>query len=93
MVDATEIAGFVTGLLLAVVGGLGALDVFGGTVAGAMEWTGIAWLLLVLFVGGGGLAAYAGALLAGELVEAVTGGGLGDRTKQVDASRIGDLID
>lgn len=93
MVDAKAVAGLVTGLLLVLVGGLGALVVFVGTIAGAMEWTWVAWLLLLLFVGGVGLATYAGVVLAGDLLDSVSGDGLGGLTEGLKASRLTELID
>jgi|GEM_PF-3462222 len=93
MVDATSVAAVVTGALLAIVGGLGSLAVLIGTLAGVLEWTGVAWLLVLGFVVGAGLLADGAVDLASDLWRAVSDGDLGGLTDEVDASRLRHLID
>lgn len=87
MADAKLVAALVTGGLFAAIGGIGSLAVLVGALLGLVEWTAAGWILLVLFVGGAGLATYAGVALADEF----TGGeGLTDR---VDPHRLLELVD
>ena len=93
MVDARSVAAVVTGALLAILGGLGAVVVLVGTLAGVMEWTTVAWLLLLGFVVGAGLLTYGAVALAGDLWAVVADGDLGGLTEDVDASRLRHLVD
>lgn len=93
MVDSKAVAAIVTGGLLAILGGLGTLVVLVGTLAGVMEWSTVAWLLLVGFVVGAGLLTYGAVDLAGDLWGAVSEGDLGGLTDEFDASRIRHLLD
>jgi len=93
MVDATSVAAVVTGALLAILGGLGSLVVLVGALAGVMEWTTVAWLLLLGFVVGTGLLTYGAVALAGDIWGAVVEGDLGGLTEDLGASRLRHLID
>lgn len=93
MVDPKAVAALVTGVLLAAVGGLGTLVVLVGALAGVMEWTGVAWLLVLAFVAGGGLTAFGAVALADALWDAVSGGDIGALTEEFDASRLRQLVD
>jgi len=93
MVDARSVAAVVTGALLAILGGLGAVVVLVGTLAGVMEWTTVAWLLLLGFVVGAGLLTYGAVALAGDLWAVVADGDLGGLSEDVDASRLRHLVD
>jgi len=93
MVDARSVAAVVTGALLAILGGLGAVVVLVGTLAGVVEWTTVAWLLVLGFVVGAGLLTYGAVALAGDLWAVVADGDLGGLTEDVDASRLRHLVD
>lgn len=93
MVDAKSVAALVTGVLLAAVGGVGTLVVLVGTLVGAMEWTTVAWLLVLAVVVGGGLATYGAVTLAGDLWDAVSEGSLSKLTQEFDAGGLGHLLD
>lgn len=93
MVDAKAVAAVVVGALLALFGGLGALVVLVGTLAGAMEWSTAGWLLVVAFVAGAGLLTYGVVDLAGDLWGVVSDGDLSALTDEFDVSRLGRLLD
>ena len=73
--------------------GVLAVVVLVGTLAGVMEWTTVAWLLLLGFVVGAGLLTYGAVALAGDLWAVVADGDLGGLSEDVDASRLRHLVD
>jgi len=92
MVDAESIAAVVTGLLLAVLGGIGTLVVLVGSIAGVLEWTALAWLLPLGFVAGAGILTWG----AVELLSSVTdlgAEGLSGLTRRLDTSDLRKLLD
>ena len=92
MVEAESIAAVVTGLLLAVLGGIGTLVVLVGSLAGALEWTALAWLLPLGFVVGAGILTWG----AVELLSSVTdlgAEGLSDLPRRFDPSDLKRLLD
>ncbi|MHB9288094.1 hypothetical protein ACKVMT_13765 [Halobacteriales archaeon Cl-PHB] len=92
MVDAELVAAIVVGVLLAAIGGVGSLAFLVGAVTGATEWSLVAWLLVLAFVGGSGITTYAVVVLAGDLLD-TAGEGLGGLTEGSGLGNIVELLD
>lgn len=93
MVDARAVAATVTGLLLALLGGIGTLVVLVGALGGVLEWTALAWLLPLAFVAGAGLLTWGVVeLLTGES-DLLSGDGRTGLTDGVHLYRLKEYLD
>jgi len=93
MVDAQSVVAVVTGAVLALLGGIGTLVVFVGTLAGVMEWSAGAWLLPLALVVGTGLLTYGAVDLAGDLWALVAGDGVEELTDAAGVRSLWRLLD
>jgi len=93
MVDATSVAAVVTGVLLALLGGVGTLVVLVGALAGVLEWTALAWLLHLAFVVGVGLTTWGAVELLSSATALLSGDGRSELADKVDLGAIRKLLD
>lgn len=93
MVEADSIGAVVTGVLLALLGGIGTLVVFVGALAGVLEWTALSWLLPLAFAVGVGLVTWGTVELLSSATGLLSGDGLWGLTEQVDTATLGKLLD
>lgn len=93
MVEAESIAAVVTGVLLALLGGIGTIVVFVGALAGVLEWTALSWLLPLAFVVGVGLVTWGTVELLSSATDLLSGDGLSGVSDSLDVTRLKNLLD
>jgi hypothetical protein len=93
MVEAESLAAVVSGVLLALLGGIGTLVVSVGALAGVLEWTALSWLLPLAFVVGVGLVTWGTVELLTSATDLLSGDGLSGLTEKVDTYTLRNLLD